>query len=112
MSDEEVTERPDRSMSVAEFCAAESISLTTYYKLKNAGRGPVEERFKGMALVRISAKAREEWHRANEAWSKTKAAKLEDQRRTLLAKVAGELAALSPKHVSKRGKVKTQRRQR
>jgi hypothetical protein len=95
---------PDRSMSRAEFCEAEKISLSTYFKMKKAGHGPAEKHFPGMALVRITAKARDEWHKNIEAWNKSKAARLENQRRTLQATLAGELAAMSPLHVSKRNK--------
>jgi hypothetical protein len=95
-----------RPMSRAEFCAAENISLTTYFKMKKAGHGPAEEHLPGTAIARITAKARDEWHKNNEEWSKSEDAKLEEQRRILLATIAGKRAAKSPLHVSNRNKKK------
>jgi hypothetical protein len=96
--------RSDRSMTRAEFCAAENISLSTYHKMQRDGNGPTEKHFPGMALVRITAKARAEWHKHIETWNKSKAARLEGERRALLAKAAGLAAAKSPLHVSNRNK--------
>jgi hypothetical protein len=47
-----------------------------------------------MSLVRITAKARREWHERKEAWNQSKAAKLEEQRRSKMARLAGEKAAM------------------
>jgi hypothetical protein len=90
-----------RSLTRAEFCALERMSLSTYHKLKRAGLGPDEIKFPGMAFVRITAEARREWHERIEAWRKSHAAALEGQRRSALASKAGKIAAASPLHVSK-----------
>jgi hypothetical protein len=91
-----------RALTRAEFCALERMSLSTFHKLKRAGLGPDEVHFPGMAFVRITAEARREWHERIEAWRKSKAAELEEQRRSALASRAGKKAAASPLHISKR----------
>jgi hypothetical protein len=95
-----------RSLTRQEFCLLEHMSPSTYHKLQRAGLGPDEIKFPGMAFVRITAEARREWHARIEEERKTQAAKLEDQRRRERARKAGQKAAQSPRHVSKRGKVK------
>jgi hypothetical protein len=92
----------DGPLTRAEFCKLERISLSTYFKIRRAGHGPAEEHFPGMSLVRITAKARREWHERNAAWNQSKAAKTEELRRSELARAAGMKAAKSPLHVSKR----------
>jgi hypothetical protein len=98
-----------RSLTRAEFCLLEHMSLSTYHKLQRAGLGPDEIKFPGLAFVRITAEARREWHAKIEAQRKTQAAKLEDQRRREIARNAGQKAAASPLHVSKRNKKPTRR---
>ena len=98
-----------RSLTRQEFCALERMSLSTYHKLKRAGFGPDEVKFPGMAFVRITSEARHEWHGRNEAYRKSQAAVLEDQRRSALASVAGKKAAASPLHVSKKAKASPRR---
>jgi hypothetical protein len=89
-----------------QFCVAENISLSTYFKLRRLGHGPKETHYPGMTLVRISPKAWQDWCKEREKWNGTKAAALEEARRIELASAAGKAAAKSPKHISKRGKRK------
>jgi hypothetical protein len=51
----------DPSLTVAEFCDAESIGRSTYHKLRKEGRGPRELRI-GPA-IRITHQARIEWRK-------------------------------------------------
>jgi hypothetical protein len=102
------TEQP-RSLTRKQFCEQEQISLTTFHKLRNAGLGPVEMRSTVMKSARITPEAARDWELMMEKESQTTATKLEDVRRSELARVAGNKAALSPDHVSKRGKGKTPR---
>jgi hypothetical protein len=94
------TENDERPLSRRQFCEAENISLSTYHKLKRAGRGPDETCFPGMGLARITAKARRKWHTDIEKWNSSKEAELEKARRVANASAAAE----SPRHVSKRNK--------
>jgi hypothetical protein len=55
---------PKLAFTVAEFCKAHSISLSTYRRLKLAGKGPVEMEI--MADVRISVESAAEWRRSRE----------------------------------------------
>jgi hypothetical protein len=93
-----------RTLTRQEFCALERMSLSTYAKLRRLGRGPDEVRFPGMAFTRITPQARAEWHARIEEWRKSEAAELEKKRRSAIAKRAGERAAKSPLHVSKKRK--------
>lgn len=94
-----------RSLTRAAFCELEDISLSTYYKLKRKGHGPFELHFPGMTAVRITPQSRREWHVRCAEWAASKAAKIQAARRTETARHAGELAAASPLHASKRSKV-------
>jgi len=98
-------EEQARSLSRQEFCALERMSLSTYAKLQRKGLGPAELRFPGLVFATITPEARREWRARFEEYSRSKAAKLEDERRRALASKAGRLAAKSPLHVSKAGKV-------
>jgi hypothetical protein len=89
-----------------QFCLAENISMSTYAKMKRNGHGPKETHYPGMTLVRIEPEARRKWKLEREKWDKTEAAFLEEARRIALARAAGEKAATSPRHISKRGKRK------
>jgi hypothetical protein len=91
----------ERSLTVAEFCALERMSPTTYFKLKKAGLGPQEVRFPGMNFIRITAEARREWHSCIEQSRKDQAADLERKRRSAQASRAGKRSAASANHISK-----------
>ena len=90
----------EKSFSIAELCRIENISISTYYNLKNEGLGPEEIYFR--STVRITADARRAWHAKLKKHRETKQAQLEQERRTALRKVAGQIAATSPRHRSKR----------
>jgi len=90
-----------RSFTKSQFCAIEGMSLSTYAKLQKMGKGPDELRFAGMNFVRITAKAREDWHKRMDEERKTDEAQLERARRSEALKRLGKLAAASPAHVSK-----------
>jgi hypothetical protein len=98
---ETAREEQARTLTRAEFCALERMSMSTYAKLRRQGLGPDEVRFPGMAFTRITPQARAEWHERIEKYRKSQAAKLEAERRSAVAKRAGEIAASSPLHVSK-----------
>jgi hypothetical protein len=94
------------SFTFPEFCRRNAISMSLLRKLINLGRGP-----KTMALEkaqRISLEAERAWKHARENPSKKELALIERQRRerVRLATLAGNAAAASPKHVSKRRKKK------
>jgi hypothetical protein len=92
---------PDRTaFAVAEFCYRNSISLSLYHKLKNAGLGPKEMRLG--AAIRISIAAEREWQAARtspegaeaEAAARAAAGSLTRGRR------AGRLSVRSPRHIA------------
>lgn len=94
-------DRDDRSHTIPEFCRLESISGSTYYKLKKLGLGPDEMNFPGLRMVRISPGARERWHERMQDLSAQRAVRLEQQRRAAMASAAGKLGG-SPKHSKRR----------
>jgi hypothetical protein len=94
----------NRSESIPEFCLAEGISKSSYYKLKKLGLAPDELRPPGTAIVRITTQARTAWHMRMEELRKSQAAELEAARRHAQTAAAGKRAAESPLHVSKRRK--------
>src|SRR5262249_30766241 len=52
----------ERSLTVTQFCEAEAISESSYYKLKGLGLAPEEMSPPGLpGLVRITAAARKDW---------------------------------------------------
>jgi predicted DNA-binding transcriptional regulator AlpA len=52
------------SMTIAEFCAHEGISRSTYYNLRKKGRAPAETRYDGR-LIRITPSSHAEFRRKN-----------------------------------------------
>jgi hypothetical protein len=98
-----IYERPERALTTAEFCAAERVSVSTYYKLRRLGVGPCEERVPGTAIIRITPEARRAWHAQLAEMRQSGEAELEERRRRAHAAHAGKMAAASPLHVSKRG---------
>jgi len=90
------------SMTINEFLAVERISRSSYYKMRDHGYGPAETRVPGTEIIRISARARREWHARLEERARSEAAELERERRASQRRAAGKIAAASPKHVSRR----------
>jgi hypothetical protein len=93
-----------QAFSIAEFCARNRISISTFHKLKNLGRGP-----RLMCLgraIRISVEAERDWRAAREQPSSVEAKRRAQDAawRSIAAKRAGNLAVQSPRHVSKRKK--------
>jgi hypothetical protein len=94
-----------RSLTQQEFCWVERISRAKYFDLKKLGLNPDEIDIDG--VLRITPRARELWHKRMQALAKSKAARLEAERRRQSAANAGRIAARSPLHASKQ---KRQRR--
>jgi hypothetical protein len=97
-----VTEPEGESLTVAEFCKLEHISLATYYKMKRAGFAPAEIRIPNTNVVRITQTARAAWHQRMQELQHSRAAKVEAKRRQKQTSAAGKLAAMSPRHVQRR----------
>jgi predicted DNA-binding transcriptional regulator AlpA len=59
-----ITARPEglRAYSIGQFCAVHGICRTTYYKLRDSGKGPDEIKV-GPRRVLISVEAAEAWLR-------------------------------------------------
>jgi hypothetical protein len=99
-----VEERPERALTIGEFCAAEHISVASYYKMRRLGVGPYEDRVPGTAIIRINAEARRAWHMRLAEMRRSLDAELEERRRIAHATQAGKMAAASAIHVSKRSR--------
>jgi len=84
-------------LSPSEFCVRNGISRQTYQRLRAQGRGPVEMRL-GIGTIRITLTAELEWQQRMQAESEEL-----EIRATQRAMKAGEAAARSDRHVSKRG---------
>ena len=65
MSDPKPPKPPfEPSYSVAEFCAAEGLTRTTFYKMRRQGFGPREMRIG--RVIRITHRARLDWQQERE----------------------------------------------
>ena len=84
------------AFTLAEFCYRNQISRPAYHRLRAEGRGPAEMRI-GLNMIRITAAAERDWQRLMQEPNE----KLEQQAIERAVK-AGEAAAKSSKHVSKR----------
>jgi hypothetical protein len=86
------------AFSAADFCFRNDISRPTYHRLRAQGRGPAEMRL-GLNTIRITAEAERDWQlQMQDAPS----GELEAKALTRAVK-AGDVAAKSTRHVSKRG---------
>lgn len=94
----------DNSKTRAEFCAAERLSKSSFYKLKQLGLAPEEYAPPGMRMARITAVAHAAWRIRMAELAQSKAAMLEAKRRSAVAMIAAKAAIASPKHVSKKRK--------
>jgi hypothetical protein len=97
-----VEERPERAQTIGEFCAAENISVASYYKMRRLGVGPREERVPGTAIIRVTPEARRAWHLLLAEMRHSREAELEERRRSAHATHAGKIAAASLLHVSRK----------
>jgi hypothetical protein len=105
MSVEDTTaDHRERALTIRQFCILENIAVATYYKMRRLGYGPDEMRVPGTALVRITQRARHDWHARIEQLGKSEGAELEAARRRAQTAAAGKRAAESPLHVSQRRK--------
>jgi len=86
------------AFSIPEFCYRNNISRQKYNTLKAEQRGPVEMRL-GTNTIRITAEAERDWQRLMQAPRPDIEARAAER-----AVKAGDAAAKSPKHVSKRGR--------
>jgi len=82
--------------TVPEFCFRNSISRPTYHRLRAQGLGPKEMRL-GLNAIRITAEAERDWQR------RMQEPRTDLEKRTAERAVkAGDAAAKSSKHVSKK----------
>ena len=90
------------SYTIDQFCAAEGFTPTTYFKLRKLGLGPKEMRI--ASLVRITHRARIDWHREREnpKGAELEAVRAAAENQRARAHAAVKRAVKSPKHVSKR----------
>jgi len=82
--------------SIPQFCIRNHISWPTYRRLRLEGRNPREMRI-GLNLIRITAKAERDWQNLMQEPREDL-----ETRATERAVKAGDAAAKSSKHVSKR----------
>jgi alkylated DNA nucleotide flippase Atl1 len=84
-----------RSLTIAQFCALENISVYTYYKIRKMGYGPRELRVPGTEIARITPESRRKWHALMESREVQEQAKREFERRAAQSAQAGAIAAAS-----------------
>jgi hypothetical protein len=84
------------AFSVAEFCFRNNISRPTYHRLRSEGRGPVDMRI-GLNLIRITAEAERDWQRRLQVPQRDFETRAAER-----AVKAGDAAARSDRHVSKK----------
>jgi hypothetical protein len=89
----------DASYTIEEFCQAEKISAPTYYELRKKGLAPREMRMGGQ-LIRISHRARLDWHKKLESPTKATRAQAATLRERALHAVKRSVA--SERHVSRK----------
>ena len=93
-------ETEQQVFSLPEFCIRNKISKSKLFKLFRENRGP---RFMLYGHhKRISIEAEREWRAAMEAYSVSKAGRLELERRKQHSTQAGKIAAKSEHHISAR----------
>jgi hypothetical protein len=107
VSDPEIEGGIARAMTREEWAASKSISIATYHNLKKRGLAPEELEVPGTNLIRITAKADREWEARMRELAATDEHKRERERRSATARIAGRLAAQSPRHVSRRKRAAT-----
>jgi hypothetical protein len=89
-----------RALTIEQFCYAENISAYTYHRLQKLGWGPVETRIPGTDVIRISVEERAAWHKRLASREAQERLRKERERRAVLQKRKGDLAAQSPTHIS------------
>lgn len=82
-----------RSKTIAEFCEAEGLSPSSYYKLRRMGLGPDEIRVPGLEIIRITVTAHREWRERMTKLSQSKQGELERERRAVQRRAAGFITA-------------------
>ena len=92
---------PSYSYTIEEFCQAERISLSTFYKLKKLGLAPETICYPGGRVIRITAEARAAWQVMMRARKADEQLQRECERNAAAARRAGKLAAASDRHLSK-----------
>jgi hypothetical protein len=101
-----------RSRTRVEFCNIEHFSLSSFFALRKRGLAPDEISPPGTNIHRITAQAHAAWRSRMTELAKTEAAELAANRRRRQAQAAGEEAAKSPTHISKKNIAKAQARRR
>jgi hypothetical protein len=93
-------ESAPKSMTIKQWCAAENISLATYFANQNNGTGPVTVKIPKSNIVRI-VESRESYHKRMMALAETKAEQKARKRRDEQRRAAAQASVASPKHISK-----------
>ena len=88
------------SETIAQFCAIEGISRSTYHKMRRDGFGPDETRVLNSKIIRISAAAHDAWRQRMAGRNAAQRRELETRRRQ--ASAAARRSVLSPNHVRHR----------
>jgi hypothetical protein len=96
-------------LTIEELCALDKMSPGKYHALQRQGLGPSEVRYPNSNIVRVTARARAEWHERLAALAQSDEFRLERERRREVARRGGVAAAASEKHrrhVKQRGPYK------
>jgi hypothetical protein len=92
----------NESMPFRRWIRAKGFSLSTGYKMKNAGLAPKLLEVPGIRTSVVTPEADAEWEARMSELAQGEAAQLEVARRKAQAAEAGRIAAMSPRHHSRR----------
>ncbi len=98
------------TMPFRRWIRAKGFSISSGYKMKNAGLGPELLEVPGIRGGRVTPEADAAWEQRMAVAAKSQEAQLEAERRRQAAE-AGRIAAQSPRHVS-RQQMQSKRRRR
>jgi hypothetical protein len=99
---EEKLKRFESCLTISEFCKLEKISPPTYYELKKQNLAPEELRY--LTVVRITPKAREQWHQRMAKHAHSRTVKIEHARQVAQSRAAARASVESPNHIQKQKK--------
>lgn len=89
------------TMPFRRWIRAKGFSISSGYKMKNAGLGPELLEVPGIRGGQVTPEADAAWEQRMAEAAKSQEAQLEAERRRAQAAEAGRIAAQSPRHVSR-----------
>lgn len=81
------------SLTIKQFCEFEGISRTSFFKMQRNGTAPETLRVPGVAIVRITAAARRDWHARMAALKDHAAIESKKKERVAISSRAGKIGS-------------------